>query len=120
MVGRPRRVGEQRRVERLGEGVRGDHVQAPVVDEGRDVRHQFEDTQQAGSDLLSGWLASRAGRRSGGAGQGLQVRRLGLVQLQGSGQSVEDAVGDAAEVAALQSGVVLDADPGQVGDLAAA
>ena len=44
---------------------------------------------------------------------------LGVVELQGPGQRVEDALGDPGEVAALELGVVLDADPGQVGDLAA-
>jgi hypothetical protein len=48
------------------------------------------------------------------------VLLLGLVEVQGAGQGVENAVGSTGEVAAFELGVVLNADPGQVGDLAAA
>jgi hypothetical protein len=41
------------------------------------------------------------------------VRPFGLVELQGAGEGIQDAVGDTPEVAALQAGVVLDTDPGQ-------
>ena len=40
---------------------------------------------------------------------------FGLVELQGAGDGVQHAVGDAGEVAALQLGVVVGADPGQHG-----
>ena len=69
------------------------------------------------------WAGGRRrarGARAGGAGEVDQVRPFGLVELQGPGQGVEHALGDAAEVAPLEPGVVLDADPGQDGDLAAA
>ena len=42
---------------------------------------------------------------------------LGLVELQSAGDAVEHVLGDAAGVPALEAGVVLDADPGQEGDL---
>ena len=45
---------------------------------------------------------------------------FGLVELQGVHEPVEDAVGDAADAAALETGVVLDADPGEQRDLLAA
>jgi hypothetical protein len=45
------------------------------------------------------------------------VRPLGLVQLQGAGDAVEHALGDASQVASLQPGVVIDADTGQERDL---
>jgi hypothetical protein len=48
------------------------------------------------------------------------VRLFGFVEVQGPGEGVQDAVGDAGEVAALELGVVLDADAREVGDLAAA
>jgi hypothetical protein len=48
------------------------------------------------------------------------VRALDLVQLQGAGDAVEHLVGDAADVAAFQPGVVLDRDAGQLGYLVAA
>ena len=44
---------------------------------------------------------------------------LGLVELQRPGQGVEDAGGCAGDLAALEAGVVLDAQTGQGGDLAA-
>jgi hypothetical protein len=48
------------------------------------------------------------------------VRALGLVQLQGAGERAEHTVGHAAGVAALEPGVVVDADPGQQRHLLAA
>ena len=44
---------------------------------------------------------------------------FGVVELQGAGERVEDAGGDSGEGAAFELGVVLDAHPGQRGDLAA-
>ena len=48
------------------------------------------------------------------------MRAFGVVELQRAGERFEDAFGDAAEVAALQSGVVGNADAGQDRDLFAA
>jgi hypothetical protein len=45
---------------------------------------------------------------------------FGFVEQESTGDSFEDAVGDAGEVAALQTGVVVDAHPGEDGDLFAA
>jgi hypothetical protein len=45
------------------------------------------------------------------------VKALGVVELQGAGERIEDAVGGAAQVAALESHVVLDAHAGEHGDL---
>ena len=45
---------------------------------------------------------------------------FGVVELQGAGDRVEDGGGDAGDRAAFELGVVLDADPGEGGDLAAA
>jgi hypothetical protein len=66
----------------------------------------------------------RPAARSRGGGTGRpgkvgQVLAFGLVQLQGAGQRIEHDVGDPGEIAALQLGVVLDADTGEVGHLAA-
>ena len=64
----------------------------------------------------------RAGRlrRDRGVHEPVEVVALGLVELEGVADAVEDAVGDAADVAALEPGVVLDADAGEEGDLFAA
>jgi hypothetical protein len=48
------------------------------------------------------------------------MRPLGVIEVQGVGDGVDDAVGDAGGVAALQPGVVLAGDAGQQGDLLAA
>jgi len=48
------------------------------------------------------------------------VGALGLVQLQGAGDALEDAVGRPGGPAAFQAGVVVDADPGEERDLLAA
>ena len=54
------------------------------------------------------------------AGQVEQVGALDVVELQGPGDGVEDALGGSADVAALETGVVVEADPGELGDLLAA
>ena len=48
------------------------------------------------------------------------MRPLGLVELQRPGQRLEDGLGDTAGVAALEPGVVVDADTGEQRDLLAA
>jgi len=48
------------------------------------------------------------------------VRRLGVVELQGTGERVEDTVRRAGEVAPLEAGVVVDAHPGEHRDFFAA
>ena len=42
---------------------------------------------------------------------------FGLVELQGPGQGVEDLLGHTVQVAPLEADVVVDAHPGQEGDL---
>jgi hypothetical protein len=60
----------------------------------------------------------RAGAVSG-LGEVKQVGALGFVKLQSAGDRVQDGGGDAAECTAFKLGVILNAHPGQVGDLAA-
>ena len=69
---------------------------------------------------MVGRTRCRAGRRRGGAEQVEQMGPLGVVEVQGVGDAVDDAVGDAGGVAALEPGVVLAGDAGQEGDLLAA
>src|SRR6266566_652065 len=64
--------------------------------------------------------AAGAARGVGGAGEIEQVFALGLVEVQGPAERLKHALGDPGKVAALELRVVLDADSGQVGDLAAA
>jgi hypothetical protein len=55
-----------------------------------------------------------------GTGEVEQVQAFGVVELQGSREGIQDAVGHAVRVAALQAGVVRDADACEHGDLFAA
>jgi hypothetical protein len=55
----------------------------------------------------------------GGMGEVEQVGPFGVVELEGASDRVEDGGGDAGESAAFQLRVVLDADPGEGGDLPA-
>ena len=57
--------------------------------------------------------------RIGGAGEIEEVGALGVVELERPGEPFQDELGDAADVAAFQALVVLDADAGQRGDLLA-
>ena len=75
------------------------------------------------------WIAGRTvagGVRGGGwrwpglPGEGEEVVAFGVVELQGDGEGVEDAVGGAGEVAAFHADVVVDRDAGEHGDLLAA
>jgi hypothetical protein len=63
--------------------------------------------------------------RAGGAGVGRtgqveQMEPFGLVELQGSRDGFKHAVGDSGQVAFLQPGVVVGADPGEHRDFLAA
>ena len=72
-----------------------------------------------GPDLLGGCAAGCAGG-AGGADQIDEMCPLRLVQLQCASDAVDDALGDAGGVAALELRVVLAGDAGQEGDLVAA
>ena len=56
----------------------------------------------------------------GGASKVEEVSALGVVELERSGQRLQHAFGDAAQVSAFQAGVVRNADAGQDSDLFAA
>jgi hypothetical protein len=99
------------------EGVGGQVVPAPVADERHAAGEGVERSLQA-----RGHGAGR-GRQAGaraGACEVEEVDPLGLVELQCPGDGVEHAVRGAVDVAALELGVVVDADRGEVGDLLAA
>jgi hypothetical protein len=49
-------------------------------------------------------------------GQVEQMRPLGVVELEGAGDGVQDTSRDPGQGASLQLGVILDAHPGQGGD----
>ena len=64
--------------------------------------------------------ARRGGSLLGGPDEVEEVGPFDLVELQGTGDGVEDVLGDAADVAALEPDVVLGADPGEQRHLLAA
>ena len=76
-------------------------------------RTRWTDARTGGVRLAA---ASRQVRRVG-AGQVEQVLALDVVELQCPGDRVEHALGRAADVAALEPGVVVEADTGELGDL---
>jgi len=66
-----------------------------------------------GGSIVSGFVAGFARAGIGLPGEVVEVVALGVVELKGAHEGVEDAVGDAAEVAAFQTRVVVDADSGE-------
>ena len=111
-VDRSRGKVEDRRVQRFAEAVGGEDVEAFVAHVGRGG-DRVEDLLHAGADSFLCRLTSRCvgGRR--GADEVEQVGAFCLVEVQGAGDAFEHVVGDTVGVAALEAGVVLDADPGE-------
>ena len=120
VVGRPDRVGVDRREQRVPEGVGGQDVQASVEHERGRAGHRVDDALHRGPDVLRGGPAARRAGAASGADQVEQMRPLGLIELQCVRDAVDDALGDAGGVAALEPGVVLAGDAGEDGDLLAA
>jgi NAD(P)-dependent dehydrogenase (short-subunit alcohol dehydrogenase family) len=120
VVGRPDRAGADRREQRIPELVGGQDVQAPVEHERGRAAHRVQDALHRGPDALRGGPAARRAGRGSGADQVEQMRPLSLIELQGVRDAVDDAVGDAGGVAALEPDVVLAGDAGEDGDLIAA
>ena len=121
-VDRPDVVIELRRVERLAELVGSQDVEPLVLDEGGHAHEGVEDPLDYGTHTLLARPPPASPVRCGvgGAGEVEEVHPVGLVELQRSGDPVEDVLGDAPHVAAFQSHVVLGADAGEHGDLLAA
>src|SRR5205823_5369791 len=85
------------------------------------ARDRVEGPLHLGPDAPPGSAA--AGPQWGrphGSGEVEEVDALGVVELERAGQRLQHAVRDAADVTALEAGVVRDADAGQDGDLLAA
>jgi hypothetical protein len=84
-----------------------------IADVGGGAGHRVQQLLHRGADAVLG--RSPARRRpdgSGGTGEVEQVRALSVVEPQRASKRVEDAVGGAGQVAALQARVVRDADAG--------
>jgi hypothetical protein len=119
VVGWPDRVGVDGREQRESQLAGSHDVEACVEDEGGRADHGIEDALHRGPDPLRGCPAECAGG-TGGADQIDEMCPLRLVQLQRASDAVDDALGDAGGVAALELCVVLARDAGQEGDLVAA
>ncbi|OLT24725.1 hypothetical protein BJF79_13315 [Actinomadura sp. CNU-125] len=111
---------DHRGVQGAAEGVGGEDVAAAVHDDGGRVRHGVQYPLHGGPHPARGGAAPAAPSGTGGAGQVFEVRAFGVVEAEGAGDRVQDACGDTGQIAAFQTGVVLHADPGQLGDLGAA
>ena len=116
-VHRAGRVEVHLRIERVAEPVGGEDVAAGVPHVRRHPGHGVEGLLDAGPDLLRAGPPPGSYGAVGRPGQVEQMDPLGLVELQRGGQGVEDALGDPAEIAPLEPDVVVDADPGEQGDL---
>ena len=119
VVGRLGGAGEDRGEQRRGKPVSGQDVQPGVADVGRGRDHRVQDAPHAWPDLLRGG-AARCPRRGGRAGRAREVEQVGalsLIEVQGTGDAVKDALGGAGRPAAFQPDVIVDADPGQERDL---
>ena len=106
---RARTAGEQRRVEGAAEGVRRQDVEPVVADHGRRTRHGVEHHLHADRHRGRRGGDERGPGGTRGAGQVEQVLALGLVELQRAGDRLEDRVGRAREVPALEPYVVVGA-----------
>ena len=108
-------------VQRASELVGGEDVEAVVTHKGGRAGDRVEGPVDFGPDALFGVASARPRRRRVcGTGEVAEVGPFGVVELKRAGERAQDALGDAVEVAALQSGVVRDAHAGQDGDLFAA
>ena len=110
LAGREVHLGVQRVAELIG----GQHVSASVLHQRGRVGHRVDDALHARPDPLRGGAAASRGRRwPGGAGEIEEVCAFGVVEAEAAGESIEHAIGDAAQVAAFHLGVVVDADSGE-------
>ena len=93
------------------------HVHAPAENEGRRAVHRVEQALHPGAHALGrGGAADPRARLD----QAVQVLSLGLVEMQGAGDGVQDAFRGVDVASLLQAHVVVGADPGQLGELLAA
>jgi hypothetical protein len=90
----------------------GEHVEAPVEDDRGHGRHRVDHALDRGPHTLGRRTPALLGPRGCASGpeQVEQVRPLGVVEAQGVGDPVDDAVRDAGGVAAFQTDVVLRRD----------
>src|SRR5829696_3911567 len=105
---------QQGATERVG----GNDVEAPVAHQRRGAGHRIQESLHPRAYVLL--TRSTATWRRGvvrRAGQLEEMGAFGLVELQGTGDGFEDAVGHTGEIPALEPRVVVDADPGQDGAL---
>ena len=108
------------RVERAAEPVGGEEVEPAVAHERGGAGHRVEHALHGRADALLARAGVDGARRLRCAREVEEVGALGVVELQRAGERLQHALGDAACVAALEPGVVVDADAGEQRDLLAA
>src|SRR5439155_6468031 len=95
------------------EAVGGEEVQPPLAHERRRSGHRVEDALHARPGSLLRRATTSPSRRMRCTREVEEVGPLGLVELQRTSKSLQDALRDATRVAALEARVVVDADPGE-------
>ena len=104
----------------MPEPVRGEDVQSAVADERRRCGHRVEHALNARAHMLTRGAATCTRHRLRRAGEVEEVRSFGIVELQRTRERFEHRLGDPAQVAALEPGVVVGADSGEQRDFFAA
>ena len=87
------------------------------MDHGRDHGHGVDDSANARSNALRRRRPPRCALEVGDPDEIEEMRAFGFIELQRPTDGVEDLVRNSACVAALEPGVVLDADIGKEGHL---
>jgi hypothetical protein len=100
-------------VQGVPEPVGRQDVEPAVANEGSRLGDGVEDPLDARPHLLGRLRAAARWSLLRGVDQVEQVGPLDIVEMQRVGDGVEDVVGDAANGAAFELRVVLDADPGE-------
>ena len=118
VVRRPHRVPVELGVQGPSQRVGGQDVEPVVAHDRGGAGHRLEHRVHAGPHHRRRGAAAGPGRaRRGGPGEVEQVQALGLVERERVGEGLQDALGHAGEVPALEARVVVDAHAGEHRDL---
>jgi hypothetical protein len=113
----PARVRVHLRIQRVAEAVGAEDVHPSVAHQGRRAGHRVEHALYTRADPLRRPATAGPSRRVLRTREIEEMSPLRVVQLKRAGKRLENAFRDSGKVAALEAGVVVDADPGEDGDL---
>src|SRR4051812_21966449 len=114
-IGRSDGVLESLCVERRPEGIGVQYVESPVAQERGHRGHPIDDPTDRGTNSIARGRVMHRLPEVGGPNEIVEMPSLDLVELERASDAVEDFGRRATDVAAFESGVVLDADIGQEG-----